>query len=75
MKNFSTRSAGLLLFALAGSLCLIGCVTHYDISTFDGKVFKSHTAPTLEDDEYRFEGDNGQMITIPYLKVRSINRS
>lgn len=75
MKKSPTCGHVFSLSLLAMSLSLGGCANSYNITTFEGQTYKSRTAPTLEGGTYNFERDNGQMISIPYDEVRSVNRS
>lgn len=54
---------------------LTGCASTYQVSTFDGQVFETHTAPQLKNGSYRFSIENGQVVTLPYVKVKSVDRS
>lgn len=54
---------------------LAGCASRYELSTFDGDVYHSRSAPTFKNDSYTFQSENGETITLPYRHVKTVKRS
>jgi len=70
ISQFFSASAVAFLAALS----LAGCSSVYQIATFDGQTFKSRSVPHLDGGAYRFEGDDGKIVSLPYVRVKSLTR-
>jgi hypothetical protein len=70
MASPFSRFLNVILLVLATSI--VGCTNAYRISTFDGKIYQSRNPPRLEGEAYQFESENGHLMRIPTMQVKSI---
>jgi hypothetical protein len=73
-KRVTLSTILLSSLSLGLALSLSGCASTYQVSTFDGRTFKSQSAPVLIKGAYEFETADDGFTRLPYVQVKSVNR-